>query len=139
MSVNVASYVGAGNIWQCVMGTAFDRPGTAELQRMKDLVAEAMADGAFGLSTALMMPPGSLTTTDELDDLCRVVKRHGGIYSTHIRDEGLGVFDSVKQAIEIGERAGLPLDIIHPKIADEKYWGRMKEVVAVIEAASAGA
>lgn len=135
VSVNVASYVGAGNIWQCVMGSAFDRPGTAELQRMKDLVAEAMTDGAFGLSTALMMPPGSLATTDDLVELCRVVKQHGGIYSTHIRDEGLGVFDSVKQAIEIGERAGLPVDIIHLKIADEKYWGRMKEVVALIESA----
>lgn len=135
VSVNVASYVGAGNIWQCVMGSAFDRPGTAELQRMKDLVAEAMADGAFGLSTALMMPPGSLATTDDLVELCRVVKQHGGIYSTHIRDEGLGVFDSVKQAIEIGERAGVPVDIIHLKIADEKYWGRMREVIELIEAA----
>ena len=135
VSVNVASYVGTGNIWQCVQGSAFDRPGPAELQRMKDLVAEAMADGAFGLSTALMMPPGSLATTDDLVELCRVVKQHGGIYSTHIRDEGLGVFDSVKQAIEIAERAGLPVDIIHLKIADEKYWGRMKEVIALIEAA----
>lgn len=135
VSVNVASYVGAGNIWQCVMGAAFDRPSTAELQRMKDLVAEAMTDGAFGLSTALMMPPGSLATTDDLVELCRVVKQHGGIYSTHIRDEGLGVFDSVKQTIEVGERAGLPVDIIHLKIADEKYWGRMKEVVALIESA----
>ncbi|MEQ2009493.1 MAG: D-aminoacylase [Limisphaerales bacterium] len=135
VSVNVASYVGAGNIWQCVMGSAFDRPGPAELQRMKELVAEAMADGAFGLSTALMMPPGSLATTDDLVELCRVVKQHGGIYSTHIRDEGLGVFDSVKQAIEVGERADLPVDIIHLKIADEKYWGRMREVIALIEAA----
>jgi N-acyl-D-aspartate/D-glutamate deacylase len=117
------------------MGQSFDRPGPAELQKMKELVAEAMKDGAFGLSTALMMPPGSLATTDDLVELCKVVRDHGGIYSTHMRDEGLGVFDSVKQAIEIGERSGVPVDIIHLKIADEKYWGRMKEVLALIEAA----
>jgi N-acyl-D-amino-acid deacylase len=132
-SVNIASYVGEGNIWQCVMGTSFDRPGPAELQRMKELVAEAMADGAFGLSTALMMPPGSLATTEDLVELCKVVRQHGGIYSSHIHDEGLGVFDSVKQAIAVGERAGVPVDVIHLKIADEKYWGRMREVIALIE------
>jgi N-acyl-D-aspartate/D-glutamate deacylase len=135
IAVNVASYVGEGNIWQCVMGQSFDRPGPAELQKMKELVAEAMRDGAFGLSTALMMPPGSLATTDDLVELCKIVREHGGIYSSHIRDEGLGVFDSVKQAIEIGERSGVPVDVIHLKIADKQYWGRMKEVVALIEAA----
>jgi N-acyl-D-amino-acid deacylase len=133
ISVNIASYVGEGNVWQCVMGSSFDRPGPAELEKMKELVAEAMNDGAFGLSTALMMPPGSLATTDDLVELCRVVRQHGGIYSSHIHDEGLGVFDSVKQAIEVGERAGVPVDVIHLKIADEQYWGRMKEVVALIE------
>ena len=133
ISVNVASYVGQGNIWQCVMGYSFERPGTGALRQMKELVAEAMNDGAFGLSTALMMPPGSLATTDDLIELCKVVREHGGIYSTHMRDEGLGVFDSVKEAIQIGERAGVPVDILHLKIADEKYWGRMKEVVALIE------
>jgi N-acyl-D-amino-acid deacylase len=135
ISVNVASYVGEGNIWQCVMGSSFERPGASELAKMKELVAEAMQDGAFGLSTALMMPPGSLATTDDLIQLCQVVREHGGIYSSHIHDEGLGVFDSVKQAIAIGEGAGVPVDIIHLKIADEKYWGRMKEVVALIEEA----
>jgi N-acyl-D-aspartate/D-glutamate deacylase/sugar lactone lactonase YvrE len=133
IAVNVASYVGEGNIWQCVMGQSFERPSPAELQKMKELVAEAMRDGAFGLSTALMMPPGSLATTDDLVELCKVVREYGGIYSSHIHDEGLGVFDSVKQAIEIGERAGVPVDVIHLKIADQQYWGRMKEVVALIE------
>jgi N-acyl-D-aspartate/D-glutamate deacylase len=132
-SVNVASYVGEGNIWECVMGTSFERPGPAELRRMKDFLAAAMDDGAFGLSSALMMPPGSLATTDDLVELCAVVHRHGGIFSTHIRDEGLGVFDSVRQAISVAERAGVPVDIIHLKIADQQYWGRMKEVVALIE------
>ena len=133
IAVNVASYVGEGTIWECVMGTSFDRPSPGEFQEMKDLIAEAMRDGAFGLSTALMMPPSSLATTEDLIEFCKVVREYGGIYSTHMRDEGLGVFDSVKEAIQIGERARVPVDIIHLKIADEKYWGRMKEVVALIE------
>ena len=133
VSVNIASYVGEGTVWECVMGTSFTRPSPGEISDMKSLVAEAMNDGAFGLSTALMMPPSSLATTDDLIELCKVVREHGGIYSSHIRDEGLGVFNSVKEAIQIGERARVPVDIIHLKIADEKYWGRMKEVVALIE------
>ena len=135
VAVNVASYVGIGNVWQCVMGQSFDRPSASDLDHMKELVAEAMRDGAFGLSTALMMPPGSLATTADLVELCKVVREHGGIYSSHIRDEGLGVFDSVSEAIEIGEQAGVPVDILHLKIADEKYWGRMNEVIGLIAAA----
>jgi N-acyl-D-amino-acid deacylase len=134
-SVNVASYVGAGQVWECVMGDSFERPTTEQMTEMKRLVAEAMTDGAFGLSTALMMPPNGLATTDDLIEMCKVVHQHGGIYSTHMRDEGLGVFDSIREAIRIGEGAGVPVDIIHLKIADEKYWGRMNEAVALIESA----
>jgi N-acyl-D-amino-acid deacylase len=133
ISVNIASYVGEGQVWECVMGTSFDRPSPAEMQQMKDLVAEAMRDGAFGLSTALMMPPSLLATTDDLVELCRVVHEHGGIYSTHMRDEGLGVFNSIRESIQIGERAGVPVDIIHLKIADQKNWGRMREAIDLIE------
>lgn len=135
IATNVASYVGIGNIWQCVMGTSFERPTSADVERMKELVDEAMLDGAMGLSSQVMMPPGSLATTDDLVELCKVVGRYDGIYSTHIRNEGTGVFESVKEAIEIGERAGVPVDVIHLKIADQKYWGRMDEVIALFKAA----
>jgi N-acyl-D-aspartate/D-glutamate deacylase len=135
VSVNVASYVGLDNIWECVMGKSYTRPTAEQFDRMKALIEEAMKDGALGLSTYMMMPPGSLATTDDLVDLCLVVKKHGGIYSSHIRSEGLDVIASVKEAIEIGERAGVPVDVIHLKIADEKLWGKMKDVVALIEAA----
>ncbi len=134
-SVNVASYVGLDNVWECVMGKSHERPTPKQIAAMKELIEEAMKDGAFGLSSLLMMPPGSLATTDDLVELCGAVKKHGGIFSTHIRSEGLDVFASVKQAIEVGERAGVPVDIIHLKIADEKLWGKMNEVVALIEAA----
>jgi N-acyl-D-aspartate/D-glutamate deacylase len=133
VSLNVASYVGLNNVWQCVMGTSFDRPISEQLDQMKALVEQAMQDGAIGLSSQVMMPPGSLATTDEIVELCKAAAPHGGMYSTHIRNEGLGVFESVKEAIAVGERAGVPVDIIHLKIADQKYWGRMQEVVALIE------
>jgi N-acyl-D-amino-acid deacylase len=134
-AVNVLSYVGLNNIWQSVMGTTFERPTAAQMQQMRDMVDAAMRDGAWGLSSALMMPPGSLTTTDDIVSLCEVVAKHDGIYSTHVRNEGSGVFDSVREAIEIAERAKLPVDVIHLKIADQKYWGRMNELVALIESA----
>jgi N-acyl-D-aspartate/D-glutamate deacylase len=132
---NVASYVGLDNVWQCAMGTSFDRPSAAQSEQMKALVDRAMKEGAFGLSSMLAMPPGSLATTDNLVELCKVVGRYGGIYSSHIRNEGTGVFEAVKEAITVGERAGVPVDIIHLKIADQKLWGRMNEVVALFEGA----
>ncbi|MBS0206247.1 MAG: D-aminoacylase [Planctomycetes bacterium] len=134
-AVNVASYVGLGAVWRCVMGDSFDRPSDEQRQQMRELVRQAMADGAMGLSSMLAQPPGSLTTTDDVVDLCCEVAKSGGIYSTHIRNEGTGVFEAVKEAIEIGERATIPVDIIHLKIADQQYWGRMREIIALIEAA----
>jgi N-acyl-D-amino-acid deacylase len=134
-SVNVASYVGLDNIWQGAMGTSFERPTSAQMDEMKAELEAAMKDGAFGLSTMLAMPPGSLTTTDDIVELAKVAAKHHGIYSSHIRNEGTGVFDAVKEAIAVGERADIPVDIIHLKIADQKYWGRMNEVVGLIDEA----
>jgi N-acyl-D-amino-acid deacylase len=135
IAVNVVSYVGLDNVWQCVMGQSFARPSTAQREQMKALVEQAMKDGAFGLSSMLAMPPGSLATTDDIVELCKVIKPYGGIYASHIRNEGTGVFEAVKEAIAIGERAGVPVDILHLKIADQKLWGHMNEVVALIEEA----
>ena len=137
IAVNVVSYVGLNNIWQSVMGQSFARPSKDELEKMKVLLRETMEQGAFGLSSQVMMPPGSLATTDELVALCNIVQEFGGIYATHIRNEGLGVFDSVQEVIAIAERAKVAADILHLKIADEKYWGRMNEVVALIDQARA--
>jgi N-acyl-D-amino-acid deacylase len=135
VSVNVASYVGLDNIWQSVMGRSFERPSVQQREQMKTLVEEAMKEGAFGLSSLLAMPPGSLATTDDIVDLCKVVAKYGGLFSTHNRNEGTGVFDAIKEAIAIGERAGVPVDVIHLKIADEKLWGRMNEIVDLIDQA----
>ena len=133
VSTNVASYVGIGNVWESVMGKSFDRPSDEQLNQMCELVDQTMKEGALGLSSQLMMPPGSLATTDDVVRLCNVVARHHGIYSTHIRNEGTEVFKSVSEAIDIGRRSGVPVDIIHLKIADEQYWGRMNEIVKLIQ------
>ena len=134
-SVNVASYVGLNNLWRSVMGESFDRPTSEQIAEMGELLDEAMRDGALGLSSQVMMPPGSLATTEDIVALCRVVAKHGGIYSTHIRNEGTGVFESVNEAIDIGRQANVPVDIIHLKIADQTFWGRMNEIVELISAA----
>jgi N-acyl-D-amino-acid deacylase len=135
IATNVGSYVGIGAVWESVMGKSFDRPTEEQLVEMEKLVKEAMEQGALGFSSQVMMPPGSLATTAEIIRLCRQVKPYGGIYSTHIRNEGTGVFDSVSEAITIGEKAEVPVDIIHLKIADQQYWGRMSEVIDLIEKA----
>ncbi|HIA62366.1 MAG TPA: D-aminoacylase [Planctomycetaceae bacterium] len=133
ISVNIASYVGLSTVWECVMGNSFARPNESQFAEMEQLITTAMQQGALGLSSQVMMPPGSLATTDDLVRLATVVAPFGGLYSTHIRNEGLGVFASVREAISVGERAGIPVDIIHIKIADESNWGRMNEVVQLIE------
>jgi N-acyl-D-aspartate/D-glutamate deacylase len=133
VSTNVASFVGLGTVWECVMGKSHKRPTPAQLERMKALVEEAMKNGAAGLSSMLAMPPGSLATTDDIVELCKVVARYGGIYVTHIRNEGTGVFAAIAEAIEIGRRAGVAVEILHIKIADQAFWGKMGEVVKLIE------
>jgi N-acyl-D-aspartate/D-glutamate deacylase len=135
VAVNVATYVGLRNVWASVMGDSFERPTSAQFERMKAILAEAMEDGAFGLSDALASADATIVTTDDLIELGRVVARYGGIYSSHIRNEGSDVLQAVDEAISIGERAGIPVDIIHVKIADQALWGRMNEIVAKVEAA----
>ena len=135
ISINIASYVGLNNAWEAVMGEAYDRPTKEQFSQMQAIIDQAMKDGAFGLSTQLAMPPGSLATTDDLVLLCEPVAKHGGIFTTHNRNEGTGVFDAIREAIAVGERAKIPVDNIHVKIADQQYWGRMQEIIDLINAA----
>ena len=113
-------------------------PSAEELDRMRALVREAMEQGALGVASSLSGPPGSWIDTDTLVAMCEVASRYGGIYSTHMRTEGRGVFESVAEAIEIGRRANVPVDIIHLKIAEHEMWGQMPELTA-IDRGSAGA
>ncbi len=137
ISPNVATYVGSSQIWTYVHG---ERPGPitpAELTEMRRLVRQAMQQGALGVASSLSGPPGAWIDTDTMVALCEEAAPFGGIYSTHIRNEGDGVFDSISEAIEIGRRARIPVDVIHLKIADHKLWGRMPEVIARLRDARA--
>ncbi len=135
VSCNVVSYVGLGTVWKCVMGNSHARPTKEQFEKIKGLVEEAMQNGARGLSCMLAAPPDSLATTDEIVELCKVVKRYNGIFCSHIRNEGTNVFEAIREVIEIGRRAGITVEILHIKIADQQYWGRMAEVVRLIDEA----
>jgi N-acyl-D-amino-acid deacylase len=135
MSTNIASYVGEEQVWTYVKGYGQTPATTAEIEAMKTLIAQAMAEGAMGLSTALLQPPSSIATTANLIELAKVAKQYGGIYSSHIRDEGENVFKAVDEAIQVGTGAGIPVDILHMKIAHQKLWGRVNEIIAMVQRA----
>ncbi len=135
VAANIASYVGQTQIWVYVKGHELKPATDDEIAAMKAEVDRAMTEGALGLSTSLLMPPSSLVTTAQLIELAKASAAHGGLYSTHIRDEGEGVFDSVAEAIAVGRGADIRVDIIHLKIADQKLWNRMPEVIALIDQA----
>ncbi|HXE90312.1 MAG TPA: amidohydrolase family protein [Terriglobales bacterium] len=137
MAINLGTFVGAAQVRQMVLGNEDRAPTAGELARMQTLVEDAMYDGAMGLSTSLIYPPGSFATTDELLTLARMAARHGGIYASHIRDEGAHIQPALEEAFRIGREAGLPVEIWHLKVAGRPNWGKMGEVIAAIERARA--
>jgi dihydroorotase/N-acyl-D-amino-acid deacylase len=105
--------------------------------RMKELLEEALAAGAIGLSTGLIYPPGAFAATEELIELCRVVAHHGGIYASHIRDEGSRLLEAVEEAIRIGREAGVPVQISHHKASGRDAWGLVRASLGMIDRARA--
>jgi len=135
--LNLGTYVGAAQVREAVLGDADRAPTPAEIEQMKTLVAQAMQDGALGLSTALIYPPGSYARTDELIALARVAAQFGGVYATHLRSEGQSEEAALEEAFRIGREAHLPVEIFHLKVSGKPRWGSMPRVVARIEAARA--
>jgi len=135
-SVNVASYVSSCQVRYDVIGYENRPPSGEELEKMRQLVASTMEQGAFGLTNAIEATCG-YAKTDELIELAKVVSRYGGIYATHVRGEGDTILGSVREAIEIGEKANVPVEIFHLKVAGKNNWGRMPKVVVLIETARA--
>lgn len=133
MAVNIASYVGSGQVRMVVMGNVNRAPTSAELEQMKSLVDAAMQDGAVGLASGLIYPPNAFAKTDELIELAKVAARYGGIYTSHIRDEGDHEVEALREAIEIGEKGGLPVHILHFKMSGRQNWGRIGEMSAMIQ------
>jgi dihydroorotase/N-acyl-D-amino-acid deacylase len=135
MGINLATYVGATQVRRVVIGDDNRAPTAAELERMKALVRDAMHDGAVGVSTSLQYAPAMYAKTEELIALAAEAGKLGGIYASHIRDEGDGVLPALDEAIQIGREGHLPVEIWHLKAAGKANWGRMPEIVARIEQA----
>jgi len=135
MGINLATYAGATQIRRAVLGDEDRAPNAAELERMKALVREEMRDGAVGVSTSLQYAPAPYAKTEELIALATEAAKAGGIYASHIRDEGNGIAGALDEAFRIGREANIPVEIWHLKAAGKSNWGRMPEIVAKIEAA----
>jgi len=136
-TINVATFVGAGGLRNYVIGKD-DRPATAaELEQMKQLAAQAMEQGALGVSTSLQYVPDRFASTDEIVELAKVAARYGGVYFTHQRSESVRIFESLDEVFAIAERANIPAEIWHLKTAYKANFGRMPEVLRRIEGARA--
>jgi len=136
-SINLGTMVSTGQVRAAVMGQGSEAPTPEQLLRMQIEVQKAMRQGAFGVAAALEYPPTRYQTTDELVLLARSAAKFGGFYATHLRDESDGVLQALEEAIEIGRRAVLPVEVWHLKVAGKQNWGRMPEVIQRIAAARA--
>jgi dihydroorotase/N-acyl-D-amino-acid deacylase len=135
--VNLGTFVGATQVRAHVIGFDNRPPTTAELEQMKQLVADAMKDGALGLSTSLQYVPARFAKTDEIVELAKVARQYGGIYATHQRSEANALDESLKEVFEIAQQAKIPVEIWHLKTAYKKNWGRMPDVLRRISEARA--
>src|SRR6266700_5488174 len=137
MGLNLGTFVGATQVREYVVGFDNRPPTPAELEQMKKLVADAMKDGALGISTSLQYVPARFAKTDEIVELAKVAHQYGGIYATHQRSEANALDESLAEVFEIARRAQIPVEIWHLKTAYKKNWGRMPEVLKRIENARA--
>ncbi len=135
--VNLGTFVGATQVREYVVGFDNRPPTSSELEQMKQLVAEAMKQGALGLSTSLQYVPARFAKTDEIVELAKVARQYGGIYATHQRSEANALDESLTEVFEIARRAQIPVEIWHLKTAYKKNWGRMPEVLTKISQARA--
>ena len=137
VSPNIGSYLAGGTLREYVMGLDMRPPSSEELSAMRRLMAEAMEDGAFGVSYALIYPPDAYADTGEIVAVCEVVSRYGGSYITHLRSEGDQLFSALEEAFEIGRRAELPVELYHLKAAGRRNWPKMPLVIELISQARA--
>ncbi len=136
MAFNYVTLVGQGTIRNYVMNEARRKPTASELALMQKLVAEAMEQGAFGLSSGLEYTPSGFAATEEVVELCRVAAKYGGFYATHVRSEDSFVIEAIAEAIYIAEKAGLPLQISHFKSCGTINWWKMPKLFDLVEAAA---
>ena len=136
ISPNIATLIGHGTVRERAMGGEFDRPPTPEeLAKMKATVEQGMKDGAVGLSTGLIYLPGTFARTDEIIALAKVVGEHGGLYASHMRNEGADIYKSLDELFRISREGGLRAHVSHLKLSGQENWGQTEKVLAAIERA----
>ncbi len=135
VAANLACLVGHGNLRLAVLGPEDRSPNDTELARMQQLLAEGMQQGAFGMSTGLIYPPGCYSRTPELEALARVLADYGGVYVTHLRSEGDGLLEALEEAITVGRSAGVRVCISHHKAAGKPHWGKTRQTLRRMEEA----
>jgi len=136
-AVNFGTFVGHGSIRELIIGEDDRPPSDEELEAMRAEVRKGMEQGAFGLSSGLIYPPGRFATTEEVIELARVAGEYGGIYISHMREEGLDLLKSVAETIRIGEEGGLPTQLTHHKVVGAPMWGNSTETLRMVDAAIA--
>ena len=135
ISPNLLSYVGLGTIREMVIGEDDRKPTADELSAMQKMVSTLMDQGIFGVSTGLIYPPNAYATVDELAEVSKAAADKGGLYASHLRYDGQKLREGIEEAIAIGERAKIPVHVFHLKVTGQKNFGRMKEVIELVEAA----
>ncbi len=137
IAVNIASSVGHGVIRFCTMGMDNRPPTNSEIEEMKQSVAKCFIDGAFAFSTGLIYPPLTFASTEEIIELCKVVKSYNGFLSIHMRNESDKVIESIHEVIKIGKETGIPIEISHFKAAGKQNWGKVTQTLKLVEDARA--
>lgn len=136
IATNVASFIGATTVRIHELGYDNRLPDSEEMDRMKELVRQAMEDGALGVGSSLIYAPANYSSTEELIELSKVAGEYGGMYITHMRSEGNTIFDAVNETIRIARDAKLPAEIYHLKMAGEGNWGKLDSVISMIDQAN---
>jgi N-acyl-D-amino-acid deacylase len=134
-SINVATLIGHNSVRRAVMGDSQRDPSADEQKKMEDLVEQAMKNGAVGLSTGLIYIPGTFSKTPEVIGLAKAASRYGGVYASHIRDEGDEVTEAIEEAVNIGRQANIPVEISHFKVTYKPNWGKSKTTIDQVERA----
>lgn len=137
ISPNFGVLIGHNTLRREVMGLAMEQPTPDQMERMKALLDQEMRAGGLGLSTGLSYLPGTYSEPEEIVELASALKPYGGIYATHLRDQGEGITEAILEAILIGERNGIPVQISHIKLADDRVWGELERIVGPVEKAQA--
>ncbi len=133
LGINVATLVGHNSIRRAVMGLDDRQPTNQELEQMQAIVEKAMQDGAVGISTGLLYVPGTYAETDEVVSLAEVAAQYGGIYTSHIREQGAKLHESINEAVAVGREARMPVQISHFKVKGRTRWGTIGEAIALVE------